>query len=339
MEDFDYIQIIGIFFILNCLILFPIYITLFFIHIREPLFKTNFFRVVFVQLILESLNIFFLLLLGLTILISKENKEWHLFFHSIINFCTFTDIIYNIVILIYLTFKRDKKRMEENEEDRTNFRDSIAFEKHSFKFIHILSFSLGVIHSIIFLIIRDKNDYDIQSWGNWYYFFCPIEANYYSILIFLPFLVLLIISICYKFVSSETLKKTNYIHLKHYCINCLLWGIFGIFMPIIKVISKNIKNSEFPVLLFSSAFFLLYLNSLCLFRFNCFYIDDIFNSSEKGFINKLKLFFKLMLLRVDAPKPNFIDLNSAFIYHSLAYESDFSNASQRPISISMMSKA
>ena len=39
-----------------------------------------------------------------------------------------------------------------------------------------------------------------------------------------------------------------------------------------KVISMKIKNSAFPVLLFSSAFFLLYLICLCLYRINCMYI-------------------------------------------------------------------
>ena len=209
MEDFDYILIITIFYLVNCLVLFSFYITMCFIHIREPLFNTNFFKVIFIQIILETLNIFFLFILALTILISKENKEWHLFFHTLINFFTFTDLIYNIIILIYLTFKRGKKTTEEDDSDRTNFRDSIAFEKHSFKIIHIISFSLGVVHSIIFFFIRDKNDYNIQSWGNWYYFFYPIKANYYNILIFLPFLILLIMSICYKFSSSEALKVTD----------------------------------------------------------------------------------------------------------------------------------
>ena len=338
MEDFDYILIITIFYLVNCLVLFSFYITMCFIHIREPLFKTNFFKVIFIQIILETLNIFFLFILALTILISKENKEWHLFFHTLINFFTFTDLIYNIIILIYLTFKRGKKTTEEDDSDRTNFRDSIAFEKHSFKIIHIISFSLGVVHSIIFFFIRDKNDYIIQSWGNWYYFFYPIKANYYNILIFLPFLILLIMSICYKFFSSEALKVTNYIHLNHYCINCLICGIFGIIVPIIKIISINIEKSEFPVLLFSSLFFLLYLNCICFFRFNCFYIDDIFNSTEKGFVNKIKLFFNLMLLRIEVPKPNIIDFNNPFIYHSLAYESDFSNVNQKQKSISLSNK-
>ena len=96
-----------------------------------------------------------------------------------------------------------------------------------------------------------------------------------------------------------------------------------------KVIAMNVKDSGFLVLLFSSAFFLLYLNGICLFRFNCLYIDNILGSNGKGFINKIKLFCKLMFFRIDVPKPNFIDFNNTFIYHSLAYESDFSSVDPR----------
>ena len=103
----------------------------------------------------------------------------------------------------------------------------------------------------------------------------------------------------------------------------MILGILGIVMPIVKVASKNLENSGFLVLIFSSAFFLLYLNCLCLFRFNCMYIDNLLDENEKGFFNKIKLFFNLMLCRKEVPKPNFIDFNNTFIEHSLAYESDF----------------
>lgn len=339
MEDFDYMLIIGIIYIINCIILFLINITLCFIHLRDSLLHTNFFKVIFAQIILETLIIFFLLILIITILASKENKEWHLLFHTILNYCINTDLIYNIIILIYITFHRDQNisDIEDNMKPK-NLRDSISFTKHSFKFIHIISLCLGLVHTIIFFLIRDTNDFTVQSWENWFYFFCPIEAKVYTTFIFIPFLILFIMSIPYKFVSMDALKTTNYIHLNHYCINCLICGALGAFMPIMKVVSSNMKNSGFPILLFSSAFFLLYLNCLCLFRFNCFYIDDILKSSGKGFMNKLKLFFNLMFFRVEVPKPNIIDFNSTFIYHSLVYESDFQSLNQRMLSGSIASQ-
>ena len=339
MEDFDYMLIIGIIYIINCIILFLINITLCFIHLRDSLLHTNFFQVIFAQIILETLTILFLLILIITILSSKENKEWHLLFHTILNYSINTDLIYNIVILIYITFHRDQNISDiEDSMKPKNLRDSISFTKHSFKLIHIISLCLGLVHTIIFFLLRDTNDFTVQSWENWFYFFYPVEAKVYTTFIFIPFLILFIMSIPYKFVSMDALKTTNYIHLNHYCINCLICGALGTFMPIMKVVSSNIKNSGFPILLFSSAFFLLYLNCLCLFRFNCFYIDDILKSSGKGFMNKMKLFFNLMFFRQEVPKPNIIDFNSTFIYHSLVYESDFQSLNQRMLSGSIASQ-
>ena len=292
MEDFDYIIIIGVIYIINCIFLLLINIGLSLIHIKEPFFLRNFFMVIFFQIILETLTPFFLLIYVLTILISKENAEWHLTFHLIINYTTISDIMFNIIILIYLIFRCDGKKNENSRiSNRIDLRKSIEIEKYSFKFIHIISLSLGLVHTVILLLF--------------------------------PFLVLFAISIPYKFVSTDTLKVTNYVHLNHFCINCMILGILGIVMPIVKVASKNLENSGFLVLIFSSAFFLLYLNCLCLFRFNCMYIDNLLDENEKGFFNKIKLFFNLMLCRKEVPKPNFIDFNNTFIEHSLAYESDF----------------
>ena len=342
MDDFAYIIIIGIIYIINCLILFLINITLCFIHFRDSLLHQNFFKVIFTQLILESIITLVLPIIVVIILISRENKKWHLVFHIVLNYCINTDLIYNIIILIYLNFNREKKQIDidnDNDSERLSnssvLRGSIAFVNHSFKIIHIPSLCLGLLHTIVFILIRDNNDYNIQSFGKWYYFFYPIVPNFYRVFIFISFLFLFIMSIPYKFVSKEKLRATDNIHLNHYCINCLMWGLFGIIMPIIKTASKNIKNTDFLVLLFSSAIFLIYLNSLCLFRLNCFYIDDIFGNNGKKFMNKLKLFLKLMFFKVDVPKPNFIDFNSTFISHALAYESDFSNVNKRDLSNSI----
>ena len=42
-----------------------------------------------------------------------------------------------------------------------------------------------------------------------------------------------------------------------------------------------------------------------------------------------------MLFREEVPKPNFIDFNNPFIYHSLAYESDFIGNDQKVMETSM----
>ena len=342
-SNYKYMLIIGIIYLLNCIFLFLLNCTICTIHIRQNIMRTNFFKVVFVQLILETSINFFLIILILTILISHENNFWHIIFHTIINFCINTDIIYNIIILIYLTFKKDEEKKDNDDEnadreENINVRNSISFAKHSFKYIHITSLILGFAHTVIFILIKDNKKYNLGSLGKWFYFFYPIETGFLKALIFIPYLLLLIISFPYLFISMNRLKITNYIHLRHYCINCIMGGIFGLVMPIAKICILNFKNTEAPLLFFSSAYFLLYLNCLSFFRYNCYYVDHILSINGNEFLNKIKLFINLMFFRVEVPKPNFIDFNNPFIYHSLAYESDFQSNNQVSMNTSMASQ-
>ena len=339
-NNYTYMIIIGIIYLLNCLFLFLINCTICTIHIREPIMRSNFFKVVFVQLILEtSINILLILLI-LAILISGENKEWFLIFHTLLNYCINTDVIYNIVILVYLTFKKEEEKKDNEEEnaereDTINVRNSIAFVKISFKSIHIISLILGLLHTVILILIRDKNNYNLDSLREWFYFFIPVDNKVLKVFIFLPYFLCLIISIPYLFVSMNRLKVTNYIHLKRYCVNCIMGSIFGLTTPIAKISTRNYDEIKTPLLFFSSIFFLLYLNFLCLFRYNCYYVEHILSSNGNEFINKIKFFINLMFFRVEVPKPNFIDFNNPFIYHSLAYESDFVGNNQQNMNTSM----
>ena len=343
-NNYKYMIIIGVFYLLNCIFLFLINCTICTIHIREPLLRTNFFKVVFMQIIFETLINFFLIILILTILISHDNKTWQIAFHTILNYCINTDIIYNIVTLIYLTFKKEEEKKdnedEENNEgeDNINVRNSISFAKHSFKYIHIISLTLGVLHTVIFILLRDTQKYNLESLGKWYYFFCPLKVEVKNVFIFIPYLLILITSIPYLFVSMNRLKVTNYIHLKHYCVNCIMGGIFGLIIPIAKISIINVENTETPLLFFSSAFFLLYLNSLSFFRYNCYYIEHILSNKGNEFLQTIVFFINLMLFREEVPKPNFIDFNNPFIYHSLAYESDFIGNDQKVMETSMASQ-
>ena len=331
--------IIGVIYILNCIFLFLINFTICLIHIRQPILRTNFFKVVFVQLILEGLLDFFFIILNLTILISRDNQKWYIIFHTILNFCINTDVIYNVIILIYLIFKKeDKKNENEEENENINLRKSISFSKHSFKSIHISSLILGVIHTVLFILISDKREYNIESLDDWYYYFYPVQSTVMNSFIFIPYLIFLALSVPYLFISMNRLKITNYIHLKHFSVNCILGGTIGLIIPIAKVASVNIKNTEIILLFFSSAFFLLYLNCLCFFRYNCYYVEHILSNNGNEFLDKVKFFINLMIFKAEVPKPNFIDFNNPFIYHSLAYESDFHGNNQQQMNNSFSSQ-
>lgn len=336
-HNYIYILVIGTLYILIGIFLFLINFTICLIHIREPLLHSNFFKVVFAQLSLEALIDLILIILNLIIIISADNKVWHIVFHTILNFCINTDIMYNIVILIYLTFQRQEKKMDDDDkEENINCRASISLAQHSFKFIHITSMVLGLVHTIIFILIADKEDSNIDSMIDWFYYFYPVKTDAWKSLIFSPFLLYLIVSIPYLCISLNRLQLTNNIHLKHYCVNCIMGAIFGLLMPFVKVCISplNLKNAGVPLLIFSSAFFLLYLIGLCFFRYNCYYIEHILSSNGNEFFNKIIFFINIMLFRVEVPKPNFIDFNNTFIYHSLAYESDLLGSNTQEVTSS-----
>ena len=59
------------------------------------------------------------------------------------------------------------------------------------------------------------------------------------------------------------------------------------------------------------------------------YIDNLLEDNDKGFSDKIKFFINLIFCRIEFPKSNYIDFNSNFIYHSLAYESDFNDFDPR----------
>ena len=339
-DNYKYIFIISIIYIVLCTIFFVINFTIFFFHIKQPLLKTNFFRVVFIQLILETALCLTMVIFCIITLIIQDNKEWYLSFYIIINFCIITDVFYNILILIYLIYKSsDKKESEEEEnEDSLNIRGSIAIAKHSFKFIHFISLALGLIHTAIFILFSEKEDLNINAMLDWFYFFMPIKVDIYKIFFFSPYLVLFSLSIPYMCLSKDKLKVTDYIHLKHYCIICLFLGIVGLIIPGLKEITFEYKGLKVALLFFSSAFMLLYLFSLCFFRYNCYYIAHILSSEGNECSKKIKLFLGIMIFKNEVPKPNFIDFNNPFIFHSLAYESDFNEKYPQDVRASFASK-
>ena len=315
---------IGIIYVLNGFFVFLINFTIFSIHIREPLLRLNFFKVVFSQLFFETLIDVLLIILSISIMITRGIKGWNHILFVILNLSINTDIIYNIVILIYLTFRKadeDKKIDDDEKEENINSRASISFARHSFKCIHFCSIMLGIVHTVIFSVIKEESN-EIDSIMNWFYFFYPVKADIAHIFIFLPHLIYLIVSIPYLCISLNRLAITNNIHLKHYCIICIFGAIIGLIMPIVKISTLTIKNIDFYLFYFSSAFFILYIDAICVFRYNCYYIEHILSYNGNEFFKKIKFFINIMFYRVEVPRPNFIDYNNPFIYHSLAYESD-----------------
>ncbi len=136
-------------------------------------------------------------------------------------------------------------------------------------------------------------------------------------------------SVPYLSISLNRYKITSHIQMRHYATFCLVNSIISLIMPISKTILhyiiKDNQNERITIILLymSSAFFLFYLNYCWYFRANCCYAEYILSSEGACPLNKALFGLKLLFCVVEIPKPNFIDFNNAFIYHSLAYTNDF----------------
>ena len=89
---------------------------------------------------------------------------------------------------------KDKKEYIVN-----TYRFHKIFDMFTFKYIHISSLVLGLIHTIIFFLMRDNTEYNLDSLDDWYYFFYPIKTKLSNIFIFIPYLIFLIISVPYLY--------------------------------------------------------------------------------------------------------------------------------------------
>ena len=86
--------------------------------------------------------------------------------------------------------------------------------------------------------------------------------------------------------------------------------------------------------------FLIYLINTCRFRLKRYYVQTILMTKGNNFCDKLSFGLAIFFKNVDIQIPNFIDLNSNYIYHSLANINDFvqeneDNVSESNASVSM----
>ena len=70
-------------------------------------------------------------------------------------------------------------------------------------------------------------------------------------------------------------------------------------------------------------FYILYLIITSYFRVNCYYIQYVLEEQGKGCCKKAKTGMSIICCCRKIPSPNFVDLNSTFVYHSLANFNDF----------------
>ena len=121
-------------------------------------------------------------------------------------------------------------------------------------------------------------------------------------------------------------KVTNHIHLKNFSIYCVFSSIVSLLFPItlivnIIIIADDEEQYVFHYIILCG--FLVYIIVTCCYRVRCYYVKYILESKGEGFFKRCAFGFRILFLCQKIQVPNFIDLNSSFILHSLANFNDF----------------
>lgn len=309
------------------------------IHSRQPFLRQGFFITVFIQIILETIiNLSVLIMLLIYIFNIKINFDignWFLIFPVIFNFCYMTNIIYNIRIIYFLmTLNKDRDELinydirdtieNRSRESSLKSQKTVPISEHSFKSIHIYPFLFSIVHTFLYIVNIIHQDKEVEV-NDWYDYFLNGKNGIWRYAFFLFNYIYFFISIPYLCCSINKSKITNHILLKRFSIYCIFSSIVSLLFPIgllINDIHKDYDNIKILIHILCLGF-LIYLFITCFFRANCYYIQNILEKRGKSFINKFIYGFRILFCCQKIPEPNFVDLNSTFIYHSLANINDF----------------
>ena len=338
-EEFKYANIILIFF---TSLFFLINLMILIIHYKKPLLREGFFIVIFVQIFMEALISLSLLIMNIIYLINFPRGEWFLTFPALFNFAYITNTLYNIRIVIYLmTINKDNEETVEyddcDETERNNLtrNSTIGLIQNSYKSFHICCFLLSIMHTILYIInlLYDKESIESEDW-NWYYYFLNGSKGAHRFAFFIFHIIFFGISIPYLCLSLNKEKISEHILLKRFSIYCIFSAIISLLFPIslsLKCIMEYFLNdndnindniNDIIYLTIMTAF-VVYLLITSYFRVNCYYVQYILEQKGKSFCKKFCSGLNILFCCGKIRQPNFVDLNSAFIYHSLANLNDF----------------
>lgn len=302
------------------------------IHSKQKLFRKGFFIIIFVQIILEAIINLSILIINIIYILDFYRGKWFFLFPIIFNFAYITNILYNFRILYFLMTVNKRKdefinygaKDESYESDKISQlsrNSSIDFIPHSFKSFHILCFLLSIIHTIIYILYL-KDDVEEKDW-KWFYYFMNGDHGYYRFCFYIFHYFYFIISIPYLIFSLNKAKISDNILLKRYSIYCIFSSLISLMFPMAVIFDLTLGEEHKEIYLYLSAVFIFYLFITWHFRLNCYYIQYILEQGGKGCCKKISTCFKILFCCQKIPSPNFIDLNSSYIYHSLANVNDF----------------
>ena len=319
---------------------FLINIMIILIHSKQKFFRKGFFIIVFVQIILEAIINLSILIMNIIYIFDIDRGKWFFIFPILFNFGYITNILYNIRILIYLMTINKKKdelvnydtkdeSFESDKNSQLSRNSSISFISHSFKSFHILCFLLSTIHTIIYILYlkddieKDKDDNNSKKDWKWFHYFMNGDQGYYRFAFYLFHYIYFIISIPYLIKSLNKGKISDHIFLKRFSIYCIISSFISLLFPLAVIFDLTLGEKHKDIYLYLLIAFIFYLLITWFFRLNCYYIQYILEQGGKGFCKKISTGFKILFCCLKIPSPNFIDLNSSFIYHSLANVNDF----------------
>ena len=326
-------EAINIIFIVFTTILILIHITICIIHIKQPTLRIGFFKVVFSQVVLELLLNIVILIISILSLTNIDKGTWFILFPLLFNFSYIGDITYNIINLGYLMTNEAK---EEGSQlyDTQNEKNSISFEKISFKKTHILSIIVASSHTLLYAIsllilkfYKDDKKNNLNFFcAKWILYFYDEKQNekFLTLTIFGLNLLFFILSIPYLIKSYQN-KITNYIFLKRYSIYCILSGVASLIFPISVTLSylTHVNKTFLDIILYiNMILFLCYLVMTSIFRLGCYYVQFILSKAGDTFMSKFRFGLRILFKCQEIPNLNFIDYNSTFVFHSLASNSD-----------------
>ena len=305
-------------------------------HFKEISIRQGYFGIVFTQIIIETIFNLIIFVIIIVSMIEEDNINETFFYLLTILFNYFynVDIIYNIQTILNLIKAKNKVDSEDifisNDDDsdsidRRNSIASIDLKRHSFRRIHLLSFLISIVHTIIFFFIILKDDKNEKNKLDWFFYF--IDKNQDNLLLLLIFLInyiYLIFSIRYCFLRQQINES---IKLKHYSIYSFITSLISLIFPLRIILNKSIKDDnkkDDEELKYIFCFlFLIYLITNVYFRLNCHYVQYILSKKGNKFLKKLKFGLQILFTRVKITSPNFIDFNNSFLYHSLSRDTDF----------------
>lgn len=311
---------------------FSINLMIILIHCKQRSLRKGFFVIILVQIVMETLINLILLLIAIVNLF--EIKILNLLFSLsvIFNFGYVTLILYNIRIVYYLMTlnqeKEESKNYDSEDDDYNTRHNTIVLEQSTFKRFHIFCFLLSIIHTVLYTlkVYNDKKDYipNNKKW-NWFYYYLNGDKGYERFCLYIYHIIFFIISVPYLFLSYNKSKITEHIYLKRFSLYCTFSAITSLLFPISLLITyiDIIKDNKEIIYFIILAAFLIYLFVTSFFRVNCYYVQHILEENGKGFCRKCSTGIHILFCCKKVPEPNFVDLNSAFVYHSLANINDF----------------